>query len=58
MTASLAQRAELSQLIDDTTRTDEHLATETMRPSAKGRRYNNSPNGISVLTVRSSSPRS
>ena len=46
---SSAQRAELSQLIEETTRTGVHLVTETMRPSRRGRRYKNSRNGISVF---------
>lgn len=44
-----AQRAELSRLIEDSTRTGAHVATETMRPSARGRRYKNSANGIAVI---------
>jgi hypothetical protein len=40
-------RAELAQLIEDTTRTGTHLATETMRPSRSGRRYTNTTDGIS-----------
>ena len=43
------QRAELSRLIDETTRTSVHVATETMRPSARGRRYKNSRDGVTVL---------
>jgi hypothetical protein len=39
---SSALRAELSRLIEETTRTGVHLVTETMRPSARGRRYKNS----------------
>ena len=46
---SLGQRAELSRLIEETTRTGVHLVTETMRPSARGRRYKNSRDGISVF---------
>ena len=46
---SSAQRAELSQLIEETTRTGVHLVTETMRPSRRGRRYKNSRDGISVF---------
>jgi hypothetical protein len=34
---------------DETTRTDVHLVTETMRPSARGRRYINSRNGVSMF---------
>ena len=45
---SSGQRAALSQLIEETTRTSVHLVTESMRPSAKGRRYKNSRHGITV----------
>lgn len=40
------QQAEMARLIDETQRTGVHLATETMRPSARGRRYKNSRDGI------------
>jgi len=40
------QHAEMARLIDETTRTGVHLATETMRPSARGRRYKNSREGV------------
>ena len=43
-----AQRTEFARLLDETTRSGEHLVTETMRPSRRGRRYKNSRNGISV----------
>jgi hypothetical protein len=46
---SSAQRAQLSRLIEEATRTGRLLVTETMRPSARGRRYRNSRNGISVF---------
>lgn len=46
---SPAQRSGLSRLIEETTRTGVHVATETMRPSARGRRYKNATNGISVV---------
>lgn len=46
---SSAQRAKLSQLVDETARQATHLGTETMRPSAKGRRYKNSREGVSVI---------
>ena len=42
-------RATRSRLIEETTRAGAHLATETMRPSARGRRYKNSREGISVV---------
>ena len=45
---SSAQRAALTRLIDDTTRSGVHLVTETMRPSGRGRRYLNSRDGVSV----------
>ena len=48
-TPSSAQQARLSQLIEQTTRKGVHLVTETMRPGARGRRYKNSPNGITVI---------
>jgi hypothetical protein len=41
-------RAEMARLIDETTRTGVHLASETMRPSARGRRYKNSRDGVIV----------
>jgi hypothetical protein len=44
---SSAQRAELSRLVEETA--NAHLVTETMRPSARGRRYKNSTNGVSVV---------
>jgi hypothetical protein len=46
---SSAERLELSRLIEETTRTGVHLVTETARPSARGRRYKRSRNGISVF---------
>jgi hypothetical protein len=42
------QQAEMARLIDQTRRTGMHLATETLRPSARGRRYKNSRDGIRV----------
>jgi hypothetical protein len=44
-----AQRTELARLIAETTRTGVHMVTESFRPSARGRRYKNSRNGISVF---------
>jgi hypothetical protein len=44
-----ARRAAFSRLIEETTRAGVHLATETMKPSARGRRYLNTSNGISVF---------
>ena len=46
---SVTERAELSRLIEETTRAGAHLVTENLRPSARGRRYKNSRNGISVF---------
>jgi hypothetical protein len=43
------QRVELSRLIEEGTRADEHLVTEAMRPSARGRRYKNSRDGVRVI---------
>jgi len=43
-----AQRAAFAHLIDETRRSGVHLATETMRPSRRGRRYKNSRDGVSV----------
>ena len=43
-----AQRSELARLIEETTRTGVHLATETMRPSRRGRRYKNSRDGVTI----------
>jgi hypothetical protein len=44
------QRLALSRLIEETTRgTCGQLATETMRPSRRGRRYKNSRNGVSMF---------
>ena len=44
-----AQRAELSRMVEETNRTCVHLVTETMRPSARGRRYRNSSSGTRVI---------
>ena len=46
---SAAQRTALSRLIDDATRTGMHLATETMRPSRRGRRLKNSRDGVVMI---------
>jgi hypothetical protein len=43
---SPGQQAEMARLIDETKRTGVHLATESLRPSARGRRYKNSRDGI------------
>jgi hypothetical protein len=47
-TPSSATQAELARLIHETTRSGAHLATETMRPSRRGRRYRNARDGISI----------
>jgi hypothetical protein len=46
---SSAQQAELSKMIRGAAATCAHVAGETMRPSARGRRYKNSGDGITVL---------
>ncbi len=46
---SSAQRAELARLVEETAPENVHVATVTMRPSARGRRYKNSTNGVSVV---------
>ena len=46
--AAAAQRGEMARLIDETTRTAVHVVTIDMRPSARGRRYKNSSDGVSV----------
>jgi hypothetical protein len=46
---SLDQRAELARIIGETTRTGVHLVSETMRPSTRGRRYQNSRDGVTVM---------
>jgi hypothetical protein len=40
---------EASRLVEETTRTGVHLASETMRPSARGRRYKNAVGGVSFV---------
>jgi hypothetical protein len=47
-TPSVPQRKELARLIDESTRGGTHIVTETMRPSRRGRRYENSRDGVSV----------
>jgi hypothetical protein len=42
------QRARLAHLIDETIRSDQHLVTETLRPSRRGRRYKNASEGVMV----------
>jgi hypothetical protein len=48
VTSSPSQQADMTRLIDATARRGAHVATVTMRPSAKGRRYKNSLDGVSV----------
>lgn len=44
-----AQRARLTKLIDDASRTGVHLVTETLRPSRRGRRLTNTRNGVVMV---------
>jgi hypothetical protein len=46
---SPAQRSRLSRLIEEASRAGTHLLTETMKPSARGRRYSNSRGGITFF---------
>ena len=39
----------MARLIEETKRTGVHLATEALRPSARGRRYKNSRDGVSMV---------
>lgn len=48
VTLSPTQRAELARLIGEAGQKGTHLATETMQPSARGRRYKNSHDGVSI----------
>lgn len=43
------QRARLTRLLDETTRAGVHLGSETLQPSARGRRYKNSRDGITAI---------
>ena len=45
---SPTQQAEMARLMNETERTAVHLATATMQPSARGRRYKNSSEGFRV----------
>ena len=47
-TPSPAERAEMARLMKATERTAAHITTAHMRPSARGRRYKNSADGLSV----------
>jgi hypothetical protein len=44
-----SQRARLTKLIDDATRTGVHQVTETLRPSRRGRRLTNTRNGVVMV---------
>jgi hypothetical protein len=44
-----AQRASLAELVAETAASGMHLQSEVMRPSARGRRYLNARDGISVM---------
>jgi hypothetical protein len=46
---SEAQRQAVARLVDETTRSGVHLASEAMKPSARGRRYKNSSEGVRVI---------
>ena len=46
---SQAQRTGMSNLIEESSRAGAHLATVTMRPSARGRRYKNTSDGMRVV---------
>ena len=48
---SSRQRAEFAHLVEETTRSGMHLVTETMRPSRRGRRYQNSRDGVGVYVA-------
>ena len=42
------RQATMGQLIDEAERTGVHVASATLRPSARGRRYKNSHDGVSI----------
>ena len=46
---SASQRATMSRLVDESTRSGVHVASESLRPSARGRRYKNSAAGRRVI---------
>ena len=46
---SPTQQAEMARLIGETQRTGVHLATESLRPSSRGRRYLNSRDGLRIM---------
>ncbi len=43
------QQAETSRFVEEATGAGVHLATETLRPSARGRRYRNSASGVTIM---------
>ena len=43
------QRSALSRVLDEATRAGVHVASETLRPSSRGRRYINSRNGVTMF---------
>src|SRR5262249_45457148 len=43
------QRTRLSRLIEEAKKAGVHVATETMKPSARGRRYSNSRGGVTFF---------
>jgi hypothetical protein len=45
---SSRQRTAVARLVEETSRSGVHLASETLRPSRRGRRYKNSINGVTV----------
>jgi hypothetical protein len=46
---SASQRAAMSRLVDESTRSGVHVASESLRPSARSRRYKNSAAGRRVI---------
>jgi len=46
---SASQRAAMSRLVDESTRSGVHVASESLRPSARGRRYKNSADGLRFI---------
>ena len=46
---SASQRATMSRLVDESTRSGVHVASESLRPSARVRRYKNSADGRRVI---------
>jgi len=46
---SAPQRAAMSRLVDESTRSGVHVASESLRPSARGRRYKHSADGRRVI---------